>query len=245
MTVTIFPQPAGMLIGEFDVTVSETHKSEVELTSNPVERGVRVTDHVLPKPRVFECEVVVSNTPTRTTAQGEGFLQPLALRIPPLLPNGSPNFPPPPPRSALTFQVPTPGDRIKRMLDYLEGLQRNAVPVDLSTARRTYEDMILTVVDQTVEHVQGQTFHLMFEQLVIVSAETVNAPKPKEPRGQGTQAMGSQSTSKTGMASNVDTIMNGDPNGPKGTLAWRAANDPATQSAFKNLFGSFGAAMGL
>lgn len=52
----------------FDAVFQEDHESELEVTDNPVETGVVVSDHAYMKPLRFTLSAGVSDTPLRTTA---------------------------------------------------------------------------------------------------------------------------------------------------------------------------------
>lgn len=47
----------------FDAMVSEQHSGEVQVTDNPVERGIDVSDNIRPKPEQLQLDVLVSNSP--------------------------------------------------------------------------------------------------------------------------------------------------------------------------------------
>ena len=46
-----------------DAFLKEDHEAEVEITKHAVEKGVKITDHARPKPRVITVEAIVSNSP--------------------------------------------------------------------------------------------------------------------------------------------------------------------------------------
>lgn len=48
---------------EIDVTVSEVHNRSASVTSNPVESGASISDHVINDPKTVTLSGVVSNTP--------------------------------------------------------------------------------------------------------------------------------------------------------------------------------------
>lgn len=49
----------------FDAVLVQDHTSDLEVTDNPVETGVSVSDHAYLKPKVVKMTVGVSNTPLR------------------------------------------------------------------------------------------------------------------------------------------------------------------------------------
>lgn len=54
----------------FDAVVNEAHSGEVQVTDNPVERGVDVTDNIRPKPEQIILDVIVSNSPLDEALDG-------------------------------------------------------------------------------------------------------------------------------------------------------------------------------
>lgn len=53
-----------------DACLTENHQLQETVTDHPVERGVRITDHVRPEPRRLTLECVVTNTPVRGNTPG-------------------------------------------------------------------------------------------------------------------------------------------------------------------------------
>lgn len=49
----------------FDVTKSENHSNLAVITEFPVESGANISDHIRTAPKVFSCEVFISNTPIK------------------------------------------------------------------------------------------------------------------------------------------------------------------------------------
>jgi hypothetical protein len=46
-----------------DAFLKEEHEAEIEITKHAVEKGVKITDHARPKPRVITVDAIVSNSP--------------------------------------------------------------------------------------------------------------------------------------------------------------------------------------
>lgn len=71
-TGTVLDNVSGTLVDSvvFDAVVNEAHSGEVQVTDNPVERGVDVTDNIRPKPEQITLDVIVSNSPLRQTLDG-------------------------------------------------------------------------------------------------------------------------------------------------------------------------------
>lgn len=71
------PKPVAVLrtFGSFvfDAVFEETHDADLEITDNPVETGVVVSDHAYMKPRRLKIIAGVSDTPLRETAADDPF----------------------------------------------------------------------------------------------------------------------------------------------------------------------------
>lgn len=174
-----------------DVTKSESHTFTSTLTKNPVEDGSTVTDQVIVEPAKFDCVVAVTNTPIETTAEHEGVLGTITLTLPPYPPSIVPmaalsaalNPAGLLPVSVQVFQIANPVDRVKRFLDKLNALRLGVETLTIITSKHVYTSMVLTTISMPIEKVNHAEFTLTFEELRIVSSDTVTAPKPKEPRG--------------------------------------------------------------
>lgn len=60
--VTLIRSVGGLI---FDATFEEQHESDLEVTDNPVESGVTVSDHAFAKPKRITLQAGVSDTPMR------------------------------------------------------------------------------------------------------------------------------------------------------------------------------------
>lgn len=186
MTIILDPDQKTLQPLAFDGTQSEMHTFEGELTEEAVEDGSVFNDHFKLLPQTFECDVIMTMTPHRITAEGEGQVLPLQLSFP-IEPPGHgilwqkpiPLLPP----SVNTLQFPGMPDRIRRQLDALLALQTGVVPMSIFTDRHVYDSMILLKISETNESRWTGKFHLTFKRISVATTEQVAAPKPKEPRG--------------------------------------------------------------
>lgn len=48
---------------ELDASLSESHRGQADVTSNPIETGVEAADHIISRPDELQLEGVISNTP--------------------------------------------------------------------------------------------------------------------------------------------------------------------------------------
>lgn len=69
--VAIIPRGFGGLV--FDAIFEEAHSSELEVTDNPVETGVSITDHAYVKPYLVRITAGVTNTQLRPQDDGFGL----------------------------------------------------------------------------------------------------------------------------------------------------------------------------
>lgn len=198
MTVFLFPEdPKFGAFLAFDGTESEDHTFAGALTMNPVESGATFSDHYILEPQEFTCDVRMTQTPSEPTLQGEGVVMPLALTYPPMPPaHGLGDLLEPNsairPLSAMTLQFPNMPDRIKRTLEQLVALQRAVGKMTVLTDRWQYESMVIERIEHSNKNRWDGPMHITFKVLQIVSSETVDAPKPKEPRAQPGSNKGEQ-----------------------------------------------------
>lgn len=216
MPVAIVPDDPILNDFVFDLTLSEEHISEVQKTALPVEDGSVISDHVVKMPWKFSCVVLMTNTPIHEGQEPTGSVLPFTLHIPghpsevdasglsPLInvaslllnpfANRAPTLPSAPQSTA--FQLINPVDRVQTMYQRLTGLQGMRKRLTVLTTRTEYESGILmsvsspVVKSDTEDGVWSCEFTLVFEELRTVFSSSVEAPKPKEPRGAGNSPQG-------------------------------------------------------
>lgn len=208
--VQLIPDDPKWEIVEFDLTQTENHKGEGELTSNPVEDGTTVSDHLVRPPQTVSLSVCISNAPTGPTLDKQGagpVTMPLVYPVQPPTPqialslfgvSLSLDFGPKGsvlPLSVTGSGMPQNWDRIRRHLELLDRMRDAAVVLSVATLRRYYTSMVLESWTHDVEGpITVGVFMLSFKRLRVVQTLTVDTPQPKEPRGAGGQAKGSQAT---------------------------------------------------
>jgi hypothetical protein len=197
--VIITPDDAKLPVIGFDVEFSEGHSFTVQMTSNPTESGSVFNDHVIRSPREFSCEVGETNQPIRQTFENEGAPAPVNLNYPIAAPSltlfsGDDAAKPP---TAQAFQLQNPDDRVRRMLAQLVQLQESESLVSIDTSRWFFESMKLIEVSEPGDKKHLGRFSLKFQELKVVSTETVAAPQPKEQRAKPTVDKGSQAPDPT------------------------------------------------
>lgn len=188
MATVIVPEDPTLPIIFFDGTASEVNVLDGTPTDNPTEDGEPVTDHFIKTPTEYQCEVRISATPLRPdlVVLGEGQILPLALQYAPKPPSGILLFPSVPrdlPLQIQSLQFPGMPDRIKRTWQQLETMWAGVQFCSIATARKVYNSMILTHVEEPVTNIHVGKFKLAFRQIKQVQTQTASTPKPKEPRG--------------------------------------------------------------
>lgn len=111
-----------------DCVLSESHKSEVEVTSHNVEEGADITDHARPKPREVTLTGIVSETPINIVQQRR-IVESKGQRFETVTSTASP-------RGSTQY--------VEAALAKLENLYAKPQLVDLITSIRKYSNMMLT-----------------------------------------------------------------------------------------------------
>lgn len=156
-----------------DVSLSETHASKVEVTEHPVETGASIVDHARPKPDVLTIEGLVSADPLPTgefaSSQGDASDTQHGERL---------------------FE--RPGQAYRDLLD----LKNAGKLVDVSTALRQYENMLLTDLSVPRDPKTGQAlrFSATFTEVRVVSNREVAVEA--EPKQHGGKKHGAEAPAK-------------------------------------------------
>lgn len=215
----ILPDDSSLDFVNSDLTLSETHTNEAQVTEHAVEEGTDISDNVRQLPQVYEAEVYVTNTPI---ALVRGFSAPgqtghggeMALVTVPMPVYKAPFLGTPgdifrkideglsslfgatdsDTLSVTSLQFPTVFDSVLEHHIALVKLQELGASLTVFTSTRTYKSMVLEGVGLRKEEKGGGTFGLRFKQIRTVQTQNVSAPKPSTPRGNPTQAKGSQAT---------------------------------------------------
>lgn len=155
----VFGTGPKLKIAELDVEVaiSETHESAVQVTQNPVENGVDITDHVQVLPRKLQIEGAISDTPI-------SFLSGV--------------------RSVLSgaFNLLTTGDFGKSSTatayDTLRNILNTKEIVEIATGFDLYENMIMTSLRVPRDANSGSVMRFIatFQEVVTVSSSLIAIP---------------------------------------------------------------------
>ena len=156
---------------EFDCVTSETHEGTSVLTEHAVESGAPVSDHKRANPDRVSIEAIVTNTP---------------LDAPP--PSGFAS-------SNVTVRISKDGaqvkefseafDRVQDVIDTLDRLRLESVPITLSTRWKTYENVQIVSVVRPRDSTDGDSSRFTVDLVSVRTAfaRDIDAPLPREPRG--------------------------------------------------------------
>ena len=149
---TYIAQPASI---ELDVLLDETHEWSSEVTTNEVEDGVRITDHIRLLPDRLTFTGMISNT----NLSGS-FVNIILGQISAFI-DGAGGV-----------------DRMQTSFDLLRAMHEARTPVTVYTKWRVYENMALTSCSLPRNASIGQSiqFTLSFTQIRIVSTQTTDVP---------------------------------------------------------------------
>lgn len=156
----------------FDATPKEDHSREAEVTSNPVESGSNMTDHVRQLPNKISIECLVTDYPSTSS---------LARTIPQATFLGS--------------GKPEEG-RSTLILNKLDELQRTGALVRLDTGIRSYDNLVIKSVRAPRDASLKKALRLSieFQTVRFASSRSVEIKLPLEKGAQKKLSKGAQNT---------------------------------------------------
>lgn len=168
---------------EFDVVTSETHEGASTMTKHAIEGGALITDHKIHEPRSVTIEAIVSNTPLDVPPPS-GYARSTAITVSTSKEEGRP--------AVKVFSEAF--DRIQDVIATLDRLRLEGTFVTLTTARRTYDAVQILRVTEPREPEDGdsQRFQIEIQEVRIAYTRSVEAPRPREPRGDRRRDRGGQ-----------------------------------------------------
>lgn len=205
-------------IGRFvlDVSLSENHTFESEVTDYPVESGGSVSDNIRPKPFKVSIEGVVSDTPLLSNATN----RPITLHDP---------YAP----DAVSWVVGLIYDAADMVNDirylrsaeafaFLEQLWESRQTVVVRTSMGTYPNMAMTSlnVPRSKETTGGLKFTAEFQQIQMVTNKR-SRKRTSVRNGKGKKDRGSKPTKDTGLSPSVE---------------WRQGNPPGSMNIEASVF---------
>jgi hypothetical protein len=160
--VTLLDQDTQQQLLQVDVSESEMHAGEVEVTDHPVEQGANISDHMRPKPRTLTVTGMISNTPIVDNSNG----------------NAGP----------FTEGQPGPAEAAYNLLEArrIAGKLHTVI-----TKLNTYQNLALTYVSEPRDASSGDAleFTLNFKEILVVFNQTITV-QTATPQGQPKKALG-------------------------------------------------------
>ena len=139
---------------QLDSTLEESHNNTVELTQNPIEAGVDITDHAITRPKIVRLRAVVTDSPLGVAAFAKivdtitGF-----------------------------FGTSTSSNitRSQQAYNALVVLQEAKEPITLTTRLVVYENMIITGIEssQDKDTSRAAFMDITLEQIIITESKVV------------------------------------------------------------------------
>lgn len=199
-----------------DAAIREMHSSPVEITEHPVEDGSDISDHCHLKQRMLQIEGLITNQPlelpfshvdgvqevdkeftwegqTRVLGTAVGGAGLLGMAVDAIGSAAGLNQ-----YSGKAKGFEPEFDRVLAVRDELLRLRNERQPIEISTAREIYPNMIIQSFDEDRDGSFGDAmkFSLTAVQIRIVETEYSTAPPiPKVERGRPQQNRGKKSTS--------------------------------------------------
>jgi hypothetical protein len=157
-----------------DVTLTENHNFESEVTDNPVEEGVVISDHIDLKPESLTITGVISDTPLNFTTSiqgaattagafvGKKIVGPLGA----VAGVGA---------GAVAGLLVSPNNRMKNTFDHFRDLQSKRVPFTVITGLKRYTNMVIVTLTVNRDSKSGRSFNFTatLKQIRIVESKTI------------------------------------------------------------------------
>lgn len=160
-----------------DVTLSEVHTMNSDITEHPMEEGADVTDHVRPKPVELRMEGLITETPI------DDSLLAAAIRAAPVLGIAA--------GAVTAVSSLLKGTSLsKTAFDKLRGFRDNVTLLSIFTPYRSYSKMVLETLVINRDHDEALKFTATFRELTFVSSGITSITLP--PVAQSALDMGSQ-----------------------------------------------------
>ena len=149
MTVGIlFAEGENVTSIDFDVTMDEAHEWSNDVTTNQVEIGSPITDHIQPQPDRLTITGMISDSPLNLETQSE--------------------------ISALVGA----DERVQTAFDFLRKMHEKRLLLVVYTKHKIYQDMALAAcnIPRSAGVGQAINFTLQFTHVRVVSTQTVDVP---------------------------------------------------------------------
>lgn len=139
---------------ELDAFIVENHTSDVSVTSNPVEFGVKISDHAVVEPKVISIVAQVSDTPLGAAAFGQ------------IVDNVTGLF------GSSTSDNTT---RSSAAYNAIIQLQEELEPIEVQTKLKLYKNMIITSVNTSQDKDTSRVvlMNITATEVIITNSETI------------------------------------------------------------------------
>jgi hypothetical protein len=189
-SILIKPQRSiGALIAQ--VTVSETHHDDLEITDHPVEQGASITDHAFKRPAEVVIRAMWSNSPS-IPGFVDGVINAVTQTI-----DGV--------QSLITGNNVS---QVKEIYQKLLDLQNNREPFDVVTGKRKYTNMLVKSLTVTTERGTENVLDVTatLRQVIIVTTQTlvISAPAADQSDPASTQPTLNKGTKQLVPATNYN-----------------------------------------
>lgn len=168
---------------ELDVSITESHSSEVTITDHPVERGANISDHSRPEPDKLTIEGLITNTPFNRTqrrrivnAFGQNFDS-----------------------NTLRDQNQGVPGYAEAAIAKLRALRKRGDLITVVTHIITYTNMVMTSLNIPRDRSTGDAvrFTASFKQVIVVENKTTKKTVAREPKAQRKVKAGKQTPKAT------------------------------------------------
>jgi len=140
---------------QLDSTIEESHDNQVQLTQNPVENGVDISDHAISRPKKVQLLAIVSDSPLGVAAFAQivdtitGFFG-----------------------SSTSANI----TRSQQAYNALVALMDNKEPIVLTTRLVVYDNMVITAIatKQDKNFSRSVLLNISLEQVIITESQTIS-----------------------------------------------------------------------
>ena len=160
---------------EWDASENETHQFSSTVTEHPVENGSVVSDHVIHRPISLTLRLLQTNHAIQQNAfYATGYVQ----------------------RAGDGRVLSYGADRVSQAFEALDSLRRLAVPFEVVTSFRRYDNMLIESisVERNAKTGQALSVTVQLKQIRFVSNATV--PDPRDQRAKGKKKEGLKPTTE-------------------------------------------------
>lgn len=168
-----------------DVTLTENHDFQADVTENPVEEGSPITDHIDLKPESFTITGVISDTPLDIASSVQGATTTAGVLIGRKIvgPLGAyAGVAAGAVAGLIANEQRTLGERsssrTKNVFDHFRDLQAKRVPFTVVTGLREYKNMVITSLTVNRDSKSGRSFNFTcaMKQIRIVRSQVITIP---------------------------------------------------------------------